>query len=598
MGKRLGLIIGINSYQDAAFRPLQYAETDARALAQWLVNVRGGNWSPADIQYVQGAYATRELVEALISQQCINMARPGDLVFLYFAGHAFLDEKTGEGYLALANTQYRQPGTGLHFPSLAQQAMSKSQASQVIFMLDCFQSGHAWTTKRLSFYDARPLLGPTTLNTLQRLNDRVILYSCRGNEFAPELGEKYLGIFAHRLLLGLCGSAAGPATKQITIQSLYSFLSSSLGEQQRPQLFGQAYHPIILTGEMPDLASSQSGEQLPKQQSEPFKSPFASEPPNTPLQSASTGTLTAQPQTAYSHAPAATAQISPRTTGQLSSLSTEQQSAMLLRQARHLIQLQNLAEAFNYIERALQMNPADTAALILKAQLLGTVGRFQDALVISDRLIQLDASNALVWSLRAALLANTGHYQPALEAVEQSLELDPGNPETYTLKTNIMDHMATMQSIRESQKMTTASPRAGGAASFFTGAAIHFFGFVLGAVGAGLPLAQPHLPVIWALAMQSLGLALLCVNAARGSYLYGFARFGLTLLFSIAAIAIAGGLYKFGQARLLAIAQANPPMLIPILFLGAWLVVAAAVPLMLSLGGLIAGLIIGVRRKP
>src|SRR5438309_10816729 len=114
MGRRLGIIIGINSYQDPAFRPLQYAENDTRALAQWLVNTKGGNWAPADVQHVQGAYATHELIESLIIQMCVNVAGPGDLIFVYFAGHAFLDERSGEDYLALANTEYQQPWSGLH----------------------------------------------------------------------------------------------------------------------------------------------------------------------------------------------------------------------------------------------------------------------------------------------------------------------------------------------------------------------------------------------------------------------------------------------------------------------------------------------------
>ena len=101
MGRRLGIIVGANSYLDPAFRPLQYAENDARALAQWLVNTKGGNWAPSDVQHVQGAYATRELVESLITQTCMHVAGPSDLVFVYFAGHAFLDETSGQGYLAL-----------------------------------------------------------------------------------------------------------------------------------------------------------------------------------------------------------------------------------------------------------------------------------------------------------------------------------------------------------------------------------------------------------------------------------------------------------------------------------------------------------------
>src|SRR5215469_8428362 len=92
MGRRLGLIIGVNKYQDAAFRPLKFAETDARALAQWLVNAQGGKWSPADVQLILGAQATSELVGSLITQVCVNVARPDDVVVIYFAGHAFIDE--------------------------------------------------------------------------------------------------------------------------------------------------------------------------------------------------------------------------------------------------------------------------------------------------------------------------------------------------------------------------------------------------------------------------------------------------------------------------------------------------------------------------
>jgi Caspase domain len=135
VGKRLGLIIGINEYQHPAFRPLQFAENDARALAQWLVNVRGGKWAPSDLQLLLGAQATSRLAEAHIMQLCANVAEPGDLLFLYFAGHAFLDESNGDGYLAFANTHYQQPATGLHLPTLVRQAMILSRASAVARLL-------------------------------------------------------------------------------------------------------------------------------------------------------------------------------------------------------------------------------------------------------------------------------------------------------------------------------------------------------------------------------------------------------------------------------------------------------------------------------
>ncbi len=315
MARRLGLVIGVNSYQDSAFQPLQYAETDARAIAQWLVNTQGGKWAPSDVQLVQGAYASRELVESLITQLCVNIAEPGDLVFVYFAGHTFLDEVNGEGYLALSNTHYQQPATGIHLPTLIRQSMARSQASQVVFIFDCFQTGQSWSKQRMSPYDFRPLMGPTVLNALQQTSDRLILCSCRGNEFTPEAREKKLGVFAYRMIVGLCGPASDPASKRVTLQRLNGFLVKSLDEQHRPQLFGQERTPVVLVGDTAPLATQQNGQ--------PAQSPAAS---SSAGQTAATGELTGQAlQSAI-----ATAQMSPTTSGQLQLSAADRQCALLL----------------------------------------------------------------------------------------------------------------------------------------------------------------------------------------------------------------------------------------------------------------------------
>lgn len=601
MGRRLGIIVGINDYQDTAFQPLQYAENDARALAQWLVNTKGGNWEPADVQLVQGAHATRELIESIIRQVCVNVAGPGDLVFVYFAGHAFLNETNGEGYLAFTNTQHQQPTTAIHLPSLAQQAMGGSRAAHVLFILDCFQSGSAWQKRRSSPFDAKPLLGSNILSALQQTGDRFIICSCRGNERAPEAGEKGLGSFIYRLILGLCGPASDPTTKQITLQRLQAFLLKSLGEQQRPQLFGQERIPLVLVGDMHSLTTPQIQlDSVTKRQSGQLP----------PLPS---GSLSAQQSgnvsTAFvpTSAPygAVTAQMSPTTTGEVTLSPADQQCAMLVKQARHLIQMQNPSEAFNIVEQALRIVPTDVAALILKGQLLGTVGRFEEAIFVVGLVLQIDPNNALPWSMRAALLTNTGQYQLALQAVERSLELDPNNPETYSIKTSIMEQIAAEQS-QDKSKSRSQKLRAvkrGGPASFWRGAGIQFLGLIIGLAGGALPVIQPKLPTLATLTLQSLGLALLCINAVRGSYLYGFSRFLLTFFISAIAAAILGAVVLLGGAahistgRIYTMLQHNPDLLLPLSFLGLWLAVAAVLPLIMAFFSWIVGVIVGVRRK-
>lgn len=600
MGRRLGLIIGINSYQDAAFQPLQYAETDARALAQWLVNAKGGNWSPSDVQHVQGVYATRELVETLIIQTCVNVSEPGDLVLIYFAGHGFLDERTGDGYLALANTRYTSPVTGIHLPSLMEKALGRSRASQVIFLLDYFQTGRLWSQRRATPYDSTPLLGPAVLRGLQQTPNRMVFCSCRGNEQAPEMGEKNLGVFAYRMVVGLCGSAIDPATQQITMQRMHAYLSRSLDEQQRPQLFGQANQPVTLVGAMPAFTSPSQSQQasglFAAQQGAPI---FPASPGNGPrmeAQPAATGTLLAQFPNIF--ADPASSQLSPTTSGQLALQAAEDQSAMLLRQARHLIQMQNPGEAFKSIEQALQINPMNSEALMMKAQLLGSAGRSQEALATIEQAIQLNPHDALAWSVRGVLLSNMEQYQAALQAIERSLELDPNNVETHAIKTRIMDHMAMLHSIQQDRRQRGAdAERRGGPRSFILAIAIIILGLIIGGAGAVLPVVRPTLPTWLALGLQSVGLALLCVNAVRGSYLYGFTRVLLTFLFSALIAAMLGGLYKFGLGHFYRMAQANPPILVPILFSGAWFAVAAAVPLALAIVAFIAGLISRIVRR-
>src|ERR1700680_175064 len=253
VGRRLGLLVGINNYQDTTFRPLQYAETDAKTFTQWLVDARGGNWKPADVHVTLGMECTKERLEAQLPQLCTPAANAGDLVLIYFAGHAFIDETSGEGYLAGSNTIYRQPASAIHLLSLMRRALAASSAAQIILMLDCFQTGTAWNRSRSAPFDFQPLIGPGLQKALQQSQGRIFYCSCRGNDLTPEVGEKGVGLVLYRTIVGLSGPAKDSSTGQITLQQLYTYLTSKPGAQHQPQIFGQEARPIMLVGDMPAL---------------------------------------------------------------------------------------------------------------------------------------------------------------------------------------------------------------------------------------------------------------------------------------------------------------------------------------------------------
>jgi len=579
MGRRLGLIIGINQYQDPTFQPLHYAENDARALAQWLVNAKGGKWAASDVQFAQGAQVTQALVESLVTQACLHIAESGDTVFIYFAGHAFVDEQHGDGYLALTDTSYRNPATGFHLPSFARQTMSRSRAGHILFILDCFQNGRAWGVSRSTPFDSKPLLGSPLLDELQQQPNRLFLCSCRGNEFAPEEGEQNLGLFTYRMIVGLCGPASDPTTGKILLRPLHTYLFKNLGEQQRPQLFGQDQPPLVLVG-----TASQPLQQL---------SPVESMPPGTGMlkqQNMQTGSQQA------ARAPIATAQKT--TTGSHPHPSVEQhlrqQCKLRLEQAQHFLQLQNYGEAFNIVEQVLQVMPNDPAALIFKAQLLGKAGLYPEALVVVEQLTKIDSGNPLVWSMRAFLLTSTGQHQPALEAIEHSLELDATNPESYAIKTNIMANIAATQSKRGATSQLKKQQK--GSTLLLMGTLWQFAGFALGTAGSILPVFLPSLPGLLGILFMSLGLAWLCVNAARGMYHHGCLLSLPTILIFFISAGLLAASYILGYRKIVQMIIAHPTILVPVVFFALWLAIAAILPPIVGAGGLISGLVRGTRK--
>ncbi|MBV9231333.1 MAG: tetratricopeptide repeat protein [Chloroflexi bacterium] len=619
MSKRLGLIIGVNQYQDPAFRPLQFAENDARALAQWLVNVQGGKWAPSDVQHVQGTYATRELIESLIVQMCIHMAEPGDVVLIYFAGHAFLDEINGEGFLALANTRYQEPMTGIHLRAFAQQIMTQSRAAHILLILDCFQTGQGWSMRRSSPCDSKPMVD-SFLNIIQQLDNRLLICSCRGNELVQEVGNRNLGLFAHRMILGVCGPAADPATGNIELRQLYTYLTNTLGEQQRPQVFGQQQSPLVLVGDMPFAGSPR---QLSPTGYPPFSPPSgalnmsngqsATSPVTEGMQySASPAAEAMQYATMAAQAPGAVMGQPPRPTIEQQ---RQQQNQQMLSQAQQLLQARNFPEAFNIVEQVLQVTPNDTAALILKGQILGTGGRVQEAMAVVDQLLQANANDTMAWNMRAVLLSNMGQYQDALAAVERSLEIEANNPESYGIKSNIMANMAAAQISGNGAKGSMGASgrlqnsfevQTDRARSFFIALGLEILGFILGTVGGALPILQPGLPSILGILLVSLGLTMQCASVARGTFRDGFVHLLPPILISVTAGGVlfaAGGIFisiKLAtpvSMKLFALLQVHQSWIVPMAFLGVWFAMTAVAPFAVGIGGLIGGLIARIIRR-
>src|SRR5947209_12802136 len=198
MEHRYALIVGIDSYIDVNhFLPLPFAQADARALYELLIDPERGGWQPEHVVYLAGEAATRDELESQLRELFLVRAQPDDFVLFYFAGHAFLDPATQDGYLALPATRADRPVTGLHVPTFVDHYLYDSKAGNILTVLDISHAGSGWR-QRKSEPDAALLFGESLLD-LPRTKGRVILTSSRQGEASKGQMEQGHGIFMGHL---------------------------------------------------------------------------------------------------------------------------------------------------------------------------------------------------------------------------------------------------------------------------------------------------------------------------------------------------------------------------------------------------------------
>ncbi len=247
MEHRYALIVGIDYYNDTShFIPLPFAQADAHALYELLIDPERGGWKPENVVYLAGEAATRDEIESQLRELCLVRAQTGDLVLCYFACHAFLDPATGDGYLALRTTQFTRPVTGLHVPTFVDHYLYDSQASNILTVLDGSLAGQSWRQQK-NPEDISLLFGQSLLD-LPRTRGRVIIGSRRVGEVSQKQMEQGHGVFMTHLLDALEGAAANPRTGRITLGTLYDYLDEAISweEPQYPQKFGYERGSMVL----------------------------------------------------------------------------------------------------------------------------------------------------------------------------------------------------------------------------------------------------------------------------------------------------------------------------------------------------------------
>lgn len=267
-GRKFAVVIGVSEYQynDIGLNNLSYADKDADALNEWML--QSGGFNPQNILYLTNKNATLSAVRDSLNR-FLSKATENDLVLFFLAGHGTPDPfNPRELYFLVYDSKVADlKNTGFPMTELKQIIDTKLKSKRAIFLLDtCHSAGISGkkivVTQRDDKTAGKTKKGDRDVGErkLEReveikndvnevsarlfsSNGRAILTSSDISETSRESnvwGGGH-GVFTWALLNGLRGSADSNSDKIISTDELFNFVRQTVRaetkEKQNPRLF-------------------------------------------------------------------------------------------------------------------------------------------------------------------------------------------------------------------------------------------------------------------------------------------------------------------------------------------------------------------------
>jgi protein O-mannosyl-transferase len=241
----LGVVMGISKYQNVP--SLKYADRDAMSFYNFLLSPAGGGADTNNIRLLLNEKATSyNFFEAM--DNLLDMAKEGDQVYIYFAGHGDVEKKTGRqngfliGFNAPANCYAAGGCIGVRYLQDYVETLVTNNKSKVTMIIDACRSG-----KLAGGAEGAEV---TALALKAEWNGVTKILSCQPGETSLE-GEQWgggAGVFTYFMLKGMLGQADDNGDGKVSVMELNNFLDKNVlnetNNKQLPEIVGDRRQEI------------------------------------------------------------------------------------------------------------------------------------------------------------------------------------------------------------------------------------------------------------------------------------------------------------------------------------------------------------------
>jgi tetratricopeptide (TPR) repeat protein len=245
------VVVGISRYKNLPDKlQLQFAERDAQSIHSVLISPEGGNFKAENVKVLNGSQASLAAVRREIGTWLPSVAKPGDRVLIYFAGHGFMHQ--GKGYLAPYDFDMDNiAATGYPMDELGAMMGSKIQAANKVLLTDACHSGAISPEDTASLNKNLSTLN-TNLFSLTASRDRERSFE------SPDL-EGGHGVFTYYVVKGLEGAADTSRDGIVNADELADYVRTQVreatGNQQNPTSDRGSFDAEMLLSYVPSNAA-------------------------------------------------------------------------------------------------------------------------------------------------------------------------------------------------------------------------------------------------------------------------------------------------------------------------------------------------------